>query len=115
MLLGGSRSLMSPRRSRRHTSLRDSVLYTLLPLALLTSTASRTNAAGSAAVPVSCAAASFAAPVLYPVSTDGLSVVLGDFDEDGRLDAAVGGFGVALLHGNGDGSFRTPVLVSANI
>src|SRR5262249_6017318 len=36
----------------------------------------------------------------------GTNVALGDFNNDGKLDAAVLGFGVSILLGNGDGTFR---------
>src|SRR5262249_27679650 len=54
----------------------------------------------------------FQAPLLNApgISEDG-DVALGDFNNDGRLDAAVGGEaslpdGLALFNGNGDGTFQ---------
>jgi hypothetical protein len=55
---------------------------------------------------------SFGAPILNsPQGGEDGDVVLGDFNNDGRLDAAVGGEaalpdGLALFNGNGDGTFQ---------
>jgi hypothetical protein len=50
----------------------------------------------------------FAAPILS-ANPSGPGMVLGDFDRDGRVDAAVHG---AVLRGNGQGSFGNPVAFS---
>jgi hypothetical protein len=49
----------------------------------------------------------FAAPVSYYAGTANRNVVAADFNGDGTIDVAVGSsHGVALLLGNGDGTFR---------
>jgi hypothetical protein len=56
----------------------------------------------------------FAAPVSYAsslLSIYGTSIALADFNGDGRLDVALSnanGNGVAILLGNGDGTFQSP-------
>jgi hypothetical protein len=58
----------------------------------------------------------FQAPILNsPQGGEDGDVVLGDFNNDGRLDAAVGGEaalpdGLAVFNGNGDGTFGAPFL-----
>ena len=59
----------------------------------------------------------FGAALLFPAGTVPNCVTLGDFDEDGALDAAVGnsalGGGVKLFMGNGDGTFDPFVTLAA--
>ena len=53
----------------------------------------------------------FAAPVNYAVGSRPMEAVAGDFDRDGKIDLAVadqGSNNVAILRGNGDGTFGTP-------
>jgi hypothetical protein len=61
---------------------------------------------------------SFQSPSYYPLSVaagrvDGYSIVVGDFNNDGKLDAAISMANntLALLMGNGDGTFAAPVYV----
>jgi FG-GAP-like repeat/FG-GAP repeat len=62
----------------------------------------------------------FQSPADHPVGDSITALVVGDFNGDGRLDVAAGydafdlataatTFGVSVLLGNGDGSFRSPV------
>ena len=51
----------------------------------------------------------FGTVTLYPVGSLGAAIVLGDFNHDGNLDAAVTNFGtndISILLGNGDGTFK---------
>jgi hypothetical protein len=51
----------------------------------------------------------FGTVTLYPVGSLGATIVLGDFNHDGNLDAAVTNFGtndISILLGNGDGTFK---------
>src|SRR5689334_19377347 len=56
----------------------------------------------------------FAPPVSYPAGTTTRAVAVGDFNNDGRADLAVtdnsGQPDVAVLLGNGDGTFGSPVM-----
>jgi hypothetical protein len=56
---------------------------------------------------------SFQAPALYQQNTQAIAttIVIADFNNDGRLDLAVpAGNSVAVLLGNGNGTFATPTL-----
>jgi len=62
-----------------------------------------------------CPTPSFAAPQSYDVGPNPFSVAIGDFNRDGNLDLAVANWGnsnngnVAVLLGNGDGTFGSAV------
>lgn len=54
----------------------------------------------------------FQSPLIYPLNYTPGSVAAADFNRDGKLDLAIGGYiggGVAVLLGNGDGSFQPEV------
>ena len=59
----------------------------------------------------------FSSPINSPLNLNyGLnSLVVEDFNGDGKLDIAASGDNLNLLYGNGDGSFRAPVLVNLPI
>jgi hypothetical protein len=55
---------------------------------------------------------SFSLPVAYPAGTNPSAVVTADLSNDGKIDAVVTDFGsasVAVLHGNGNGTFAPAV------
>ncbi len=59
----------------------------------------------------------FSASIGTPLVSSVTSVVVGDFNHDGKMDIAASGThtneGVSVLMGNGDGSFSSPVLYNA--
>ena len=63
-----------------------------------------------------CPAPSFAAPVVYNAVYNSYSLVVGDFNGDGKLDLAVANScssDVSVLLGNGDGSFQAAINLSS--
>jgi uncharacterized repeat protein (TIGR01451 family) len=63
-------------------------------------------------LPQGAGATDFASPTSYPVGTNPVVMVVGDFNGDGKLDVAVANAGsgnVSVLLGNGDGTFRAAV------
>src|SRR5262245_47591316 len=75
-----------------------------------TETTAATRATAATVSPGPCLAASFRPPMLYANSGPNLSaafsVAAGDFNEDGHMDVALGGFTTQVFEGNGDGSFQ---------
>src|SRR5712691_4761473 len=66
--------------------------------------------------PAKSGAVDFAPPTSYPVGTNPVAVVAGDFNGDGKPDLAVANSGsanVSVLLGNGDGTFKDAVNSSA--
>lgn len=71
--------------------------------------------ANTVAVALSRGNGSFATPVTYSVGPYPTSIVVGDFNGDGKLDLAITTPGsmnslseISVLYGNGDGSFQNP-------
>jgi FG-GAP-like repeat len=58
----------------------------------------------------------FQAPIVGPELLYNTNLVFGDFNNDGRIDIAVGTYtGIAFLAGNGDGTFAAPVYSNASL
>src|SRR5207249_2665322 len=64
---------------------------------------------GSVSVLLGRGDGTFQAAVDYGVGTNPVSVVVSDFNGDGKPDLAVGGSPISVLLGNGDGTFQAPV------
>jgi FG-GAP-like repeat len=70
---------------------------------------------GSAAIELGIGNAMFGVAVSIPNST-GICPAIADFNGDGKLDLAIPApVGVALLFGNGDGTFQSPVTFNVGI
>ncbi len=65
---------------------------------------------GSVSVLLGNGDGTFQPPVNYGVSANAMSVAVGDFNGDGKLDLVVGTVAnIAVLLGNGDGTFQRPI------
>src|SRR2546428_136988 len=65
-----------------------------------------------------CPAPSFAAPVVYNAVYNSYSLVVGDFNGDGKLDLAVANSSstdISVLLGNGDGTFQPATSYGAGV
>jgi hypothetical protein len=57
----------------------------------------------------------FGSPASYFAGDGAAWLAVADFNQDGKLDAAVvGGAGLAILQGNGDGTFQPPSFISSS-
>ena len=76
------------------------------------------DASGTVAILLGKGDGTFLPAVTYKVGIGALDCVAGDFNEDGKTDLAVAmngtpiGFHIAILLGNGDGTFRTGTYVN---
>jgi hypothetical protein len=79
------------------------------------------NSPGGVAVLLGNGNGTFSQPKVYSAGADAVSVAAADFNGDGKIDLAVSfnalgsgtNGGVAVLFGNGDGTFRIPAIYSA--
>jgi hypothetical protein len=86
-----------------------------LDLVVANSYASNSVTTGSVGVLLGNGDGTFQAAVITSMPTplgSILSLVMADFNGDGKLDLAVGA-GNVLLVGNGDGTFQTPIVLGA--
>ena len=51
----------------------------------------------------------FLAPVSYPIAGGATAITTGDFNGDGKADIVAIGTSIAVLAGNGDGTFQLPI------
>ncbi|HEX3746851.1 MAG TPA: FG-GAP-like repeat-containing protein [Bryobacteraceae bacterium] len=82
------------------------------------------NGAGSVSVLLGNGDGTLRTPLTMPLNLSPTSLTLGDFNGDGKLDAAVASYGssadptagggVAVLPGNGDGTFQAPAILTMN-
>src|ERR1035438_5993778 len=91
----------------------------VIAIALLCGFSTNSSAQSAGNLP-GFSANAFQSPVGYYSSDRPVSVAVGDFNKDGKLDLAVANYygsyeggRVSILFGNGDGSFRPPVSYSS--
>ncbi len=73
-----------------------------------------TNLQGGLAILVNQGDGTFQFTVGYSIFASSRSIVFSDFNEDSNLDVAVAGSGVCMLLGNGNGTFKSPLILTGS-